>query len=140
VVDKTVLSSKIAAVRDAVSRIRAVLPPSAEAFSEDRTAREVVTWNLFLALQESISLATHWLSDEGWSVPRTHGEVFSALAEQHVIDGALASRLRAAAGLRNLLAHQYGVVDFSRLYAIASSDLDDLLAFCRALAERAGAD
>jgi len=46
VVDKAVLASKIAAVRDATARIRSVLPPSADAFRADRTAREVVVFNL----------------------------------------------------------------------------------------------
>jgi uncharacterized protein YutE (UPF0331/DUF86 family) len=39
--------------------------------------------------------------------------------------------------LRNLIAHQYGAVDVGRLFAIASSKLDDLLAFCQQLALQA---
>ena len=53
--------------------------------------REVVTLNLFLALQESIALATHWLADEGGDVPQTHGEAFTALAARGVIDTLLAA-------------------------------------------------
>jgi uncharacterized protein YutE (UPF0331/DUF86 family) len=98
VVDETVSAAKIAAIRDAVTRIHEVLPASADAFAGDRTAREIVTLNLFVALQESIALATHWLADEGWSVPQTHGETFTSLAEHGVIDHDLAARFRAAAG------------------------------------------
>jgi len=47
VVDKTILAAKIAAVRDAVGRIRAVLTKDPAAFSSDRTAREVVILNLW---------------------------------------------------------------------------------------------
>ena len=137
-VDSAVLASKVAAIRDAVARVHQVLPPTIDAFLADRTAREVVTLNLFLALQESIALAVHWLADEGADVPRAHGEAFTALAERGVIDAALASRLRSAAGLRNLIAHQYGVIDFQRLFAIAGHDIDDLVTFCQALATRAG--
>jgi hypothetical protein len=36
-----------------------------------------------------------------------------------------------------LLAHQYGALDWSRVHAIAASELNDLLSFARALAERA---
>jgi uncharacterized protein YutE (UPF0331/DUF86 family) len=68
-VDKTLLARKLAAIRDAVARIREVLPASIDAFRTDRTAREIVTLNLFVALQESIAVATHWLADEGWGVP-----------------------------------------------------------------------
>ncbi len=129
-VDVVVLARKVAAIRDAVGRIREVLPETSTTFLADRTAREVVTLNLFLALQETISLATHWLADEGVTVPDTYGDVFVSLAERGVIDAALGERLRAAAGLRNLVAHQYGVLDFSRVHAVARAELGDLLAFC----------
>ena len=59
------------------------------------------------------------------------------LADRGVLGRELALRLRAAAGLRNLIAHQYGVVDVDRIFAIASSDLGDLLAFCQEVAQRA---
>ena len=45
--------------------------------------------------------------------------------------------LVAAAGLRNLVAHQYGALEWARLYATASSsELDHLEAFCTALASK----
>jgi uncharacterized protein YutE (UPF0331/DUF86 family) len=68
-----------------------VLSPSSEVFAADRTAREVVILNLFVAIQ----------------------------------------------ALRNLVAHQYGAVDWSRIHGAASSpELDDLEAFCAALAAK----
>jgi len=65
VVDRPLLAKQLATVRDAVARIRAVLPPSREAFEADRTAREVVVLNLFVAIQACLDLAAHWLADEG---------------------------------------------------------------------------
>jgi hypothetical protein len=47
------------------------------------------------------------------------------------------SRLAAASGLRNLVAHRYGVIDWRRIHEIASTHLDDLLEFCETLARRA---
>ena len=139
-VDSALLAKKIAAVRDAVARIRAVLPETEAEFQADRTAREIVILNLFVALQECLALATHWIADEGWDVPQSFKETFGHLAEHGVVPRDLAKRLGAAAGLRNLVAHQYGIIDPSRIYAIAALDLDDLLAFCEALARRAGGD
>ena len=136
-VDRNVVAARIAAVRDAVERIRSLLPGDADAFRSDRTAREVVTLNLFVALQECLAIATHWLADAGWQVPQTYGDAFRTLAEHGVIDSDLAARLAAAAGLRNLIAHRYGVLDARRLHEIAGSGLDDLLDFARAMAEAA---
>lgn len=135
-VDLAVLARKVAAIRDAVDRIRDVLPETPAAFLTDRTAREVVTLNLFLALQETIGLATHWIADEGAVVPDTYGDVFLILSERNIIDASLGERLRAAAGLRNLVAHQYGVLDFARVHQVARTELGDLLEFCEQLSVR----
>lgn len=110
---------------------------SREAFEADRTAREVVVLNLFVAIQACLALATHWLADKGWDVPQRYGEIFLALADHGVIPRPLALRLIAAAGLRNLVAHQYGALEWARLYATASSsELDHPGAFCTALASK----
>jgi uncharacterized protein YutE (UPF0331/DUF86 family) len=139
-VDSALLAARIAAVRDATDRVRAVLPASADALVADRTAREVVTLNLFVAIQGCLDLAAHWLADAGWEVPGTYADVFAALAKHAVIPHDLATRLAAAAAFRNLVAHQYGALDWRRVHALAASDLDDLDAFCAALATAARAD
>ena len=132
-IDRPVVARGIAAVHDAATRIRETLPPEPEDLSADRTKREVVALNLFVAIQECLSLATHWLADEGRRVPATYAEVFRALAEHHVIDPGLASRMAAAAGLRNLIAHRYGDLDWERVHEIGSHHLTDLLEFCESL-------
>ena len=137
-VDKAVVAAKVAAVRDATARVGAVLPASAEAFAGDRTAREVVILNLLVAIQGCLDLATHWLADAGWEVPTSYAEVFTALARHDVIDSGLASRLAGAAGFRNLVTHQYGALDWRRVYVLASSDMTDLDIFCGDIARRAG--
>jgi uncharacterized protein YutE (UPF0331/DUF86 family)/predicted nucleotidyltransferase len=140
VVDRAVLAAKIGTVRDATVRVRAVLPASVEVFAADRTAREIVTLNVFVAIQACLDLATHWLADAGWDLPGTYGDVFTVLAEHGVITRELATRLAAAAAFRNLVAHQYGVLDWRRVHALAASNLGDLDTFCAALAERAGSE
>ena len=136
-VDSALVAVKIAAVGDATTRIRTVLPPTADAFTADRTVREVVTLNLFVAIQACLDLAAYWVADAGWEMPGTYADAFVALAEHGVIPRDLATRLAAAAAFRNLVAHQYGVLDGRRVYALAASDLDDLDTFCATLARRA---
>jgi uncharacterized protein YutE (UPF0331/DUF86 family) len=138
VVDAAVVARKVGAIRDAVVRIRQVLPPEAAAFEADRTTREVVILNLFVALQETVALATHWLADAGLDVPGSYREIFLSLAERDRIPRDLAPRLASAAGFRNLVAHQYGALDPARVHAMASRELGDLLAFCD-VASRAAA-
>ena len=131
-VDEAILAEKIASVRDAVARIREVLPPERESFRVDRTVREVVILNLFVALQDCLFLAAHWLSDAGLDVPQSYAQVLLRLGERGVVAPDLAARLAAASGLRNLVVHRYGALDWDRIHEIASTRLDDLLAFCEA--------
>ena len=137
-VDRALLADRIAAVRDATARIRSALPASVEAFRADRTAREVVILNLFVAIQACLDLASHWLADEGWDVPAAYADIFTALVDHDVLPPDLARHLVSASGLRNLIAHQYGALDWSRIHTIASSELGHLEALCAALARRAG--
>ena len=138
-IDHSILARRVAAVRDAAERIREVLPAQLEAFVADRSAREIVTLNLFVALQECLSLASHWLAEEGWEVPGTYAEVFRVLAGRNVLDHDLAARMADAAGLRNLIAHRYGALDWTLIHDIASHHIEDLLRFCDVLADAAGA-
>ena len=133
-VDRPLYAGRVAVIRDAIARIRAVLPGSVSAFLADRTVREVVVLNPFVAIQAALDLASHWLADEGWDVPQRYGDICMALAEHEVISRALAGRLAEASGFRNLVAHQYGAIDWTRVHAMASStDLDDLDTFCAEL-------
>ena len=54
-VDRAVLASKVATIRDAVARIRGVLPPHPASFAADRDAREIVALNLLVRIQDGAS-------------------------------------------------------------------------------------
>jgi uncharacterized protein YutE (UPF0331/DUF86 family) len=134
VVDNAVVAAKVATVADATARIRGTLPPDVEAFARDRDVRDIVTLNLFVAIQACIDLATHWIADAGWLMPATYADTFRALADHGLIPHGLAMRLAEAAGFRNLVAHQYGEIDPNRVHAFAGGDLGDLEEFCAILA------
>ncbi len=135
-VDKFLLAKAVADIRDAVARIRDKLPADVATFEQDRTAREVVVLNLFVALQHCLAIATHWLADAKLDVPGAYREVFVALGNRGVLPSELAQRLAAASGLRNLIAHRYGVLDWRRIHSYATKDVADLAQFCDAM-ERA---
>ena len=136
-VDRTLLAKKVAAIRDATERICSILPRDLDDFQNDRTIREVVALNLFVALQGCIDLASHWVSDAGWDVPPSYRELFVLLATHRVLEPELANRLVTASGFRNLVAHQYGALDWKRVYEVARHGTNDIDAFCAALAQQA---
>lgn len=127
--DPYILARSLADLRDAVARIQSVLPVNLATFERDRTTREVVVLNLFVALQNCLTVATHWLAEARLDVPSGYREAMLALRDRGVLEAHLSERLAAAAGLRNLIAHRYGVLDWRRVHEIASTRLGDLLDF-----------
>lgn len=87
------------------------------------------------AAQICIDLANHVIASDGHRVPRDYGDAFRVLAEVGVLDGHLAERMVALAGIRNLIVHLYAEVDDDRLArAVRHGGLDDLSTFATRIA------
>jgi uncharacterized protein YutE (UPF0331/DUF86 family) len=87
------------------------------------------------AAQISIDLANHVIAADGYRPPRDYGDAFRVLAEEGVLDEALAMRMVALAGARNLIVHLYAEVDDERLARVVrEGGINDLSAFAAAIA------
>lgn len=78
---------------------------------KDEDRRDLAGFRLFLAIQECIDLAAHWIADMRWGSPDDAASMFDVLADRQAIDRDLAQQLRGAVGLRNRIAHGYSTVD-----------------------------
>ena len=111
--------------------------PPAE-FVEATKDRDLAIFYLFLAIQECIDLAAHWVADEGWSPPDDAGSTFDVLARRGAIDRDAAEQLRLAAGLRNRIAHGYALLDYRRVQTEANAGIPALRGFLALVAREAG--
>ena len=107
-------------------------------FLSDAKRRDLALFYLFLAIQECIDLAAHWVADEGWAEPDDAGSAFDILADRHVIDRNTATALRGAVGLRNRIAHGYALVDYGRVHREAQAGIPALREFLLAVTSAAG--
>ena len=114
----------------------ALLGPFA-AFESDARGRDLSLFYLFLAIQECIDLAAHWVADEGWGEPDDAGSAFDLLADRQVIDRDVATALRGAVGLGNRIAHGYALVDYARVHLEAQRGIPALRSFLAAIAAAA---
>lgn len=93
----------------------AILSRPPNEFLTDIQGRDVATFYLFLAIQECIDLAAHWVADANWGPADDATSTFDVLADHNAIDRDLAERMRSAVGLRNRIAHGYALIDHARL-------------------------
>jgi uncharacterized protein YutE (UPF0331/DUF86 family) len=103
-----------------------------ETFDRDELVRLAAERALQVAIQAAADIANHVLAEDSDVTPEDYGSTFSALADLGVIDRDLARRLRAAAGLRNVLVHVYVDIDPDLVWA-AVTQTDDLAAFAAAI-------
>jgi uncharacterized protein YutE (UPF0331/DUF86 family) len=139
-VRREVVASKAGRGRGWLNDASVLLLGPLDAFLADHRGRDLSLFYLFLAIQECIDLAAHWVADEGWGEPDDAGSAFDILADRGVIGRESATALRGAVGLRNRIAHGYAMLDSRRMFAEASPGIPALRSFLLAVTRAAGLD
>jgi uncharacterized protein YutE (UPF0331/DUF86 family) len=135
-VDREVTQRKLEALRHCLARVRERRPADAAMLAREEDAQDVLVLNLSRAVQLCVDIAAHLLADSRQPVPATMGEAFVSLAASGVIDADLAGRLRRAVGFRNIAVHNYEVIDWDIVFALAGESLSDFDQFGAEVAAR----
>lgn len=115
-VERDVFVRKIAAARSRLAAAGEIFARPIESFARDEKERDLATFYLFLAIQECIDIAAHWVADDALGVPDEAATTFEILRTNAILDEDIAKGLRGAVGLRNRIAHGYAGLDPGRMY------------------------
>jgi uncharacterized protein YutE (UPF0331/DUF86 family) len=137
VVRRDVARAKVARATSWLTDAEALFGSAPADFMAAVKDRDLAIFYLFLAVQECMDLAAHWVADAGWGAPDDAGSTFDVLAERGAIESGVADALRAATGLRNRIAHGYAMLDYSRVQREAQAGMPGLKAFLAAVAREA---
>ncbi len=132
--DAELVAKKLAAVETNVRELRELADPSR--LEEDVKEERFVLHTLQLAVQAALDAASHVVSDARLGEPERSRDLFPLLARAGWISRELSDRLERMAGFRNLLVHEYGIVDLGIVRDVLEHRLDDLLELVGALRER----
>ena len=137
-VRRDVAASRIARAQAWLNDAEDPLRRPVDEFLADAKVRDLALFYPFLAIQECIDLAPHWVADEGWTPPDDAPSAFDVLADRGVVARDTADALRAATGLRNSIAHGYAMLDYRRVHAESRHGIPALRAYLDAVARAAG--
>jgi uncharacterized protein YutE (UPF0331/DUF86 family) len=129
VIDRDVVARKLLSLGEALRELERPEARDPRALASNAMLRAAVERWLHVALEACTYVAFHVVASEGWTPPESGRAAFESLAAHGKLDLELARRLGSAAGLRNLLVHDYASVDLARLASIVASDLGDLRTF-----------
>lgn len=125
-VSENIIKRKINAIHHSLERIRRYQDLSLEEFLAEEDARDIVTHNLFITLQNIIDIGTHLISDLGLEEPDFLTEIPGILVKEKIIGVQLEKPIKAMIGLRNIIAHEYGDLNFKIIYTILTTELADV--------------
>lgn len=128
-VDPDVILAKASAFKRHLKRIKEKRNTDLDSFLNDLDRQESVLFNLQMAIQNCIDIASHLVSEEGLGVPGSTNEMFYLLEERGHLDGEITERMVKAVGFRNLIVHEYAKIDLKQVHEIAHKNIKDIEAF-----------
>ncbi len=134
--DREVIEQKIESLRRCVQRVKDKCPPDPEMLRRDPDLQDIITLNLTRAVQLCVDVGAHLIAGTETPPPDTMALTFDALAQAGIVRADLALRLKKAVGFRNIAVHNYDVIDWAIVHAIAHDHLGDFAEFAKAVASR----
>ena len=122
-IDKKVIEEKLISLNRCLDRIKLHTPATVEALQTDFDAQDIISLNLQRAVQISVAIAAHILTEQLHEQTSTMAETFLALSKHGLLDSHLASRLAKAVGFRNIAVHEYDTLDMNILYSIITNEI-----------------
>jgi uncharacterized protein YutE (UPF0331/DUF86 family) len=129
-VDAEIVARRLLVLNDAIqqlsSRANSIDPQRLQSDPLLRAATE--RW-LQVAIEVCVDLAYHLIADRGWKPADSARSAFGRLSEHGVLPAELARDLALAAGLRNVLVHEYTDLDLAIVSRSVHHGLDELRRF-----------
>ncbi|MBM3700795.1 MAG: DUF86 domain-containing protein [Actinobacteria bacterium] len=90
-------------------------------------------WAVFYGLQISIQIVidtgNHILAALQENQVEEYADIIDKLGIKKIIPEEFAKRIRGMAGLRNLLVHEYGIINVEKIFYVLQNDIDDFQEF-----------
>lgn len=128
-----VVLNKAATIERCVSRVREEYGGDERNLRNDVRRQDSIILNLQRACEASIDLAMHVVRVRKLGVPQESRDAFVFLRDAGLLSPALAERMLAMVGFRNVAVHDYRRLDLDIVAAIAGSHVGEFLDFARAM-------
>ena len=102
---------------------------SLDAYANDWKTQRIIERTLQMMIETCSDIAGHIIADKKLRVPTGYADTFKVLEENQVLDHSLAASLSKMAKFRNVVVHDYDVVDGGIVIGILKKNLTDFMRF-----------
>ena len=132
-VDKALLLRKLAELEEYLGQIREYANITVEQYSSDWKIQRIVERTLQIMIETCADVAGHIISDRKYRIPKSYADTFKVLHEENILEKDLFETMDKMAKFRNIVVHNYDVVDTSIIVIILTKHLDDFLTYKNAI-------
>ena len=130
-----IVIKKMTSLKHCLDRLEEKRPDKWETLLKSYDLQDIISINLERAVQLTVDIGLHSLSELRVQPPETMDEVFSLLHRKGVITETLAQHLISAVGFRNIAVHEYEEIDWKIVHSILFHHLADFHQFMRRILE-----
>jgi uncharacterized protein YutE (UPF0331/DUF86 family) len=135
-VDKDIIQRKILFVEVTLKKLEKTAALSREEFMASFHYADSVKYNLQVAIEAMIDIASHIVARERWGIPAASGDYVKLLMEHGVFGKEQGLRFIQMIRFRNRIVHLYQEVDEGQVYQILQDDLGDIRVFIKGITEK----
>ena len=124
------LHDKIKEVEKYISELEGMLPHSFKEYQLDLKTKAACERYFEKIVEAIVDIAFLIIKENKYKTPEDDKEAFDILSQEKIISKITAEKLKDAKGMRNIIAHQYGVVDDEIVFeAITEQLIKDTTSF-----------
>lgn len=105
------IDDKIHEIEESLSELDSFVPHSFEDYEKDHKTKAACERYFEKIIESAVDLAFIIIKENRFKTPEEDKGAFDVLAEEEIISIELSEKLKNAKGMRNIITHQYGVVD-----------------------------
>lgn len=134
-VDRIIIERLISLVNGYLNDLKPVQDVSFSQYSKDIKLQRFVERTLHIAIEASLDIGNHIISDEGLREPEDNRDIFKVLGENEIVTEKLQKKLEDMASFRNLIVHSYAKIDNEIVFGILKKRLGDIEEFMKVVSK-----
>ena len=128
-VDRTLILRKLSNLETYLVQIQEYEGISLDVYVDNWKTQRIIERTLQMMIETCSDIAGHIISDKKYRVPTGYADTFKVLNENQILSGSLADSLSNMAKFRNVVVHDYDMVDGEIVIGILRKHLQDFELF-----------
>lgn len=120
----TRITDKIREIGEFLDELESIIPASLEEYKSSIEKKAACERYVEKIVEAVTDLAFLVIKEKRFRIPEDDADAFNILMENKIIDDALATKMKNAKGMKNIISHQYGKIDDEIVFEAISEELN----------------